>query len=53
VEKKAMVDRKTIEMDLIKLAGGGRLLRLAEPQSGCHFSSCAVEPASRNLRPSL
>jgi hypothetical protein len=29
-----MIDRKTIEMDLIKLAGGGRLLRLTEPQSG-------------------
>ena len=29
-----MIDRKKIEMDLIKLAGGGRLLRLTDSQSG-------------------
>ena len=29
-----MVDRKNIQMDLIKLVGGERLLRLTEPQSG-------------------
>lgn len=29
-----MVDRKNIQIDLIKLAGGERLLRLTEPQSG-------------------
>ena len=29
-----MVDRKNIQIDLIKLVGGGRLLRLTEPQSG-------------------
>jgi len=29
-----MVDRDKIQFDLIKLAGGGRILRLTEPQSG-------------------
>jgi len=29
-----MVDRNNIQIDLIKLAGGERLLRLTEPQSG-------------------
>ncbi len=29
-----MVDRKNIQIDLIKLMGGERLLRLTEPQSG-------------------
>jgi len=29
-----MVDRTTIQFDLIKLVGGGRILRLWEPQSG-------------------
>ncbi len=29
-----MVDRDKIQFDLIKLADGGRLLRLTEPQSG-------------------
>ncbi len=29
-----MVDRSKIQIDLIKLAGGERLLRLTEPQSG-------------------
>ena len=29
-----MVDRNKIQIDLIKLAGGGRLLRLTESQSG-------------------
>lgn len=29
-----MVDRNKIQIDLIKLVGGGRLLRLTEPQSG-------------------
>jgi hypothetical protein len=29
-----MIDRAKIRMDLIKLKGGERLLRLAEPQSG-------------------
>lgn len=29
-----MVDRNNIQTDLIKLAGGERLLRLTEPQSG-------------------
>ncbi len=29
-----MVDRKNIQIDLIKLVGGERLLRLTEPQSG-------------------
>ena len=29
-----MVDRDKIEIDLIKLTGGERLLRLTEPQSG-------------------
>lgn len=34
VDNKIMVDRDKIQFDLIKLAGGGRLLRLTEPQSG-------------------
>ena len=29
-----MIDRTNIQIDLIKLVGGERLLRLAEPQSG-------------------
>ena len=29
-----MVSRDNIQIDLIKLVGGGRLLRLTEPQSG-------------------
>ena len=29
-----MIFRKNIQMDLIKLVGGERLLRLTEPQSG-------------------
>jgi len=29
-----MTDRHNIQLDLIKLAGGARLLRLSEPQSG-------------------
>ena len=29
-----MVDRDNIQIDLIKLVGGERLLRLTEPQSG-------------------
>ena len=33
-DNKAMVDRDKIQFDLIKLAGGGRILRLTEPQSG-------------------
>ena len=32
-----MVDRDKIQFDLIKLAGGGRILRLTEPQSGLDF----------------
>lgn len=31
---KLMIDRATIQFDLVKLAGGGRILRLTEPQSG-------------------
>ena len=29
-----MIDRSKIQLDLIKLLSGGRLLRLTEPQSG-------------------
>jgi len=29
-----MVDRHNIQFDLIKLLNGGRILRMAEPQSG-------------------
>lgn len=29
-----MIDRSTIQIDLIKLVSGERLLRLTEPQSG-------------------
>jgi hypothetical protein len=32
-----MVDRKNIRIDLIKLGGGGRPLRLTEPRSGLAF----------------
>jgi hypothetical protein len=31
---KAMIDREKIEMELIKLKSGERLLRLTEPRSG-------------------
>ena len=34
MKNKPVVDRKNIQIDLIKLVGGGRLLRLTEPQSG-------------------
>ena len=34
VKNKAVIDRNNIQMDLIKLVGGERLLRLTEPQSG-------------------
>ena len=34
MNNRGMVNRKKIEMDLIKLAGGGRLLRLTDSQSG-------------------
>ena len=34
VKNKLMVDRKNIQIDLIKLVSGERLLRLTEPQSG-------------------
>jgi hypothetical protein len=33
-ENKTMTDRSRIQIDLIKLAGGDRLLRLSEVQSG-------------------
>ena len=33
-ENKGMVDREKIQIDLVKLLNGGRLLRLTEPQSG-------------------
>ena len=34
VDNKLMVDRDKVQFDLIKLAGGGRILRLTEPRSG-------------------
>jgi hypothetical protein len=34
MKNKAVVDRKNIQIDLIKLVGGERLLRLTESQSG-------------------
>jgi hypothetical protein len=34
VDNEIMVDRDKIQFDLIKLAGGERILRLTEPQSG-------------------
>lgn len=34
VKNKAVVDRSNIQMDLIKLVGGERLLRLTEPRTG-------------------
>src|SRR2546425_13259726 len=34
VKNRAMVDRTKIQIDLIKLVSGERLLRLTEPQSG-------------------
>lgn len=34
VKNEAMIDRAKIQIDLIKLASGERLLRLTEPSSG-------------------
>jgi hypothetical protein len=34
MENEAMVARNDIQIDLIKLVGGDRLLRLTEPRSG-------------------
>jgi hypothetical protein len=34
VKNRVMVDRDKIQIDLIKLVGGERLLRLTEPQTG-------------------
>jgi hypothetical protein len=34
VKNEAMIDLSTIQIDLIKLVSGERLLRLTEPQSG-------------------
>jgi hypothetical protein len=34
MKNEAMVDRDKIQIDLIKLTNGERLLRLSEPQSG-------------------
>ena len=41
-----MVDRKNIQIDLIKLVGGERLLRLTEPQSGLALEQ-KIDPQKR------
>ena len=44
-----MVDRNKIQIDLIKLVGGERLLRLTEPQSGLSLEKKldAKQPVAR------
>ena len=44
-----MIDREKIQIDLIKLANGERLLRLTEPQSGLSLEKklVATEPLVR------
>lgn len=44
-----MIDRKNIQIDLIRLVGGERLLRLTEPQSGLSLEKKlnAQQPVAR------
>ena len=44
-----MIDRSKIQIDLIKLAGGERLLRLTETQSGLSLEKSS-RPASTVVR---
>ena len=44
-----MVDRDKVQFDLIKLAGGGRILRLTEPQSGLALEK-KLAPANAVVR---
>jgi hypothetical protein len=44
-----MVNRDKIQFDLIKLADGGRLLRLTEPQSGLTLEK-KLTPADAVIR---
>ena len=48
-ENEFMVDRDKIQFDLIKLAGGGRILRLTEPQSGLSLEK-KLAPADAVVR---
>jgi hypothetical protein len=34
MKNRSVIDQEKIQIDLIKLVGGGRLLRLTEPHSG-------------------
>ncbi|MEY4386488.1 MAG: hypothetical protein RLY20_1771 [Verrucomicrobiota bacterium] len=44
-----MIDRKNIQIDLIRLVGGERLLRLTEPQTGLSLEKKldAQQPVAR------
>jgi hypothetical protein len=44
-----MADRHRIEFELVKLAGGGRLLRLTEPLSGLALEK-KLDPADPLIR---
>ena len=44
-----MLDRGRIQFDLIKLAGGGRILRLTEPKSGLALEK-KLDPADAVVR---
>ena len=44
-----MADRATIQFDLVKLVGGGRILRLTEPQSGLTLEK-KLAPADAVIR---
>ena len=45
-----MVDRDKIQFDLIKLAGGGRILRLTESRSGLALEKSWPPPADAVVR---
>lgn len=49
MNNRLMVDRDTIQFDLIKLGGGERLLRLTEPQSGLSLEK-KLTPADAVVR---
>jgi hypothetical protein len=48
-ENEFVVDRDKIQFDLIKLANGGRILRLTEPQSGLSLEK-KLAPADAVVR---
>ena len=49
MNNKLMADRATIQFDLVKLVGGGRILRLTEPQSGLTLEK-KLAPADAVIR---